>query len=86
MTMADWVAKLDAFLAFNDFEILDNAGKVSAEVAKQLAEKEFEVFRVEQDKRFISDFDEAVAKVRKVAVKEAKPTKPKKTKAAKHGT
>ena len=85
MKMADWVAKLDAFLAFNDYEILDNAGKVSAEVAKQLAEKEFEVFRVEQDKRFVSDFDEAVEKVRKLAATEgeSKSTQAKKSKVVK---
>jgi hypothetical protein len=57
MKMEDWVQKLDAFLRFNEYEILDNPGKVSHEVAKALAEGEFEKYRVVQDREFISDFD-----------------------------
>jgi hypothetical protein len=57
MTMKDWAAKLDAFLSFNDYEVLDNPGKISSEVAKQLAEKEYAKFRLEQDRTFESDFD-----------------------------
>src|SRR3990172_249820 len=52
MRMADWVAKLDAFLKFNEYEVLTNAGSVSAEVAKQLAEERFAAFRIGQDRRF----------------------------------
>ncbi len=63
MTMADWAEKLDSFLRFNEYEILDNPGKISHEVAKALAEQEFEKFRVIQDQEFISDFDEAARKV-----------------------
>lgn len=62
MYMRDWSEKLDAFLKFNEQDILKNAGKVSHEVAVALAEKEFESFRVEQDKRFESDFDRMVKK------------------------
>ncbi len=58
MTMRDWVDKLDAFLRFNEYEILDNPGRVSHEIAKQFAESEFEKFRVIQDREFVSDFDE----------------------------
>ncbi len=50
MRMADWVAKLDAFLQFNEYEVLTNAGKVSAEVAKRLAEEQYATFRVQQDR------------------------------------
>ncbi|OGG38683.1 cell filamentation protein Fic [Candidatus Jorgensenbacteria bacterium RIFCSPHIGHO2_02_FULL_45_20] len=57
MKMEDWVEKLDAFLRFNEYEILGNPGKVSHEVAKALAEKEFDKYRVVQDREFISDFD-----------------------------
>ncbi len=57
MSMAEWVEKLDAFLRFNEYEILDNPGKISHEVAKELAEKEYEKYRVIQDQEFISDFD-----------------------------
>ncbi len=62
MYMRDWSEKLDAFLKFNEQDILENAGKVSHEVAVALAEKEFESFRVEQDKCFESDFDRMVKK------------------------
>ena len=56
MRMADWVARLDAFLKFNEYEVLTNAGSVSAEVARQLAEQQFAAFRIQQDRRFESDF------------------------------
>ncbi|MFI5253159.1 MAG: virulence RhuM family protein [Bacteroidota bacterium] len=62
MKMTDWVEKLDAFLRFNEYEILDNPGKVSHEVAKELAEKEYEKYRVVQDREFISDFDRETEK------------------------
>jgi hypothetical protein len=57
MKMADWPGKLDAFLQFNEYEILQDAGKVSHQVAIQLAEEPFEKFRVEQDENLESDFD-----------------------------
>ena len=64
MKMTDWVEKLDGFLQFNEYRILMNAGQVSHEVAKRLAEQEFEKFRVIQDRDFESDFDNEVKKVR----------------------
>ncbi|MFN9303013.1 MAG: virulence RhuM family protein [Candidatus Kapaibacterium sp.] len=63
MKMADWVQKIDAFLQFNEYKILKDAGKVSHEIAKNLAEKEYEKFRVIQDKTFESDFDKEVKKI-----------------------
>ena len=57
MTMSDWAKRLDLFLMADDREILTNAGKISAEIAKEKAESEFEKFRVKQDKEFLSDFD-----------------------------
>jgi len=48
---------LDAFLQFNDAEILHDKGKVSAVIAKAFAESEFEQYRVLQDKHYVSDFD-----------------------------
>jgi len=57
MKMTDWIAKLDAFLTFNEYEILSDAGKVSHSVAKTLAEREYETFRVIQDRTFESDFE-----------------------------
>lgn len=62
MRMQDWIEKLDAFLKFNEYEILTNAGSVSAEVAKQLAEQEYAKYRVVQDQEYISDFDKEVKK------------------------
>lgn len=57
MTMADWAKKLDAFLQFNERDLLDHPGKVSAEIAKAFAESEFEKYRIVQDRLFESDFD-----------------------------
>ncbi len=57
MTMNDWIEKLNAFLQFNGKEILQNAGKVSMVVAKELAYKEYDKFRVKQDRVLVSDFD-----------------------------
>ncbi len=57
MTMEDWSTKLDAFLKFNVAEILQNKGKVTAEIAKQFAESEFEQYRLIQDSVYKSDFD-----------------------------
>ena len=61
MTMADWASKLDAFLQFNDAEILRDKGKVTAAIAKAFAESEFEQYRVIQDRLYQSDFDRLVA-------------------------
>ena len=61
MTMADWASKLDAFLQFNDAEVLQNKGKVTAAIAKAFAESEFEQYRVIQDRLYQSDFDRLVA-------------------------
>ena len=60
MTMEDWAKRLDAFLAFTEHDILQNVGKVSAEMAKAHAESEFEKYRIVQDRLFESDFDRAV--------------------------
>lgn len=63
MTMKDWLEKLDAFLKFNDYEVLKDAGKVSHDVAIALAKSEFDKFRMIQDKNFESDFDKEVRKL-----------------------
>jgi len=61
MTMKDWAEKLNAFLQFNERDILTNPGKVSKEVAKVFAESEFEKYRVVQDRLFESDFDKHIS-------------------------
>ena len=63
MTMEDWASKLDAFLQFNDAEILRDKGKVTAAIAKAFAESEFEKYRVIQDKNYQSGFDRLMAEV-----------------------
>ncbi len=60
MTMKKWVDKLDAFLQFNQEDILEDAGKVTAEIARSFAENEFEKYKPIQDKDYISDFDKEI--------------------------
>ena len=60
MTMQDWETRLNRFLAATDREVLQDAGKVTAEIAKAHAESEFEKYRVAQDRLFESDFDRLV--------------------------
>lgn len=60
--MKDWIEKLDAFLKLNEYEILEDSSKITAEVAKEIASKEFEEFRKLQDKEYSSDFDKEVKK------------------------
>ena len=60
MTMEAWANKLDGFLQFNDYSILKSAGEISHDMAKQLAEKQYQIFRELQDKLFESDFDQFI--------------------------
>jgi hypothetical protein len=62
MTMKDWVKKLDAFLRFNQREVLTHQGKISRYVALALAEKEHDKYQVIQDQLFESDFDRELKK------------------------
>ncbi len=64
MTMKDWAEKLNAFLQFNEKDILKNAGKVTQAIAKSFAENEFEKYRIVQDKLFESDFDKVIKKLK----------------------
>ena len=76
MSMADWVEKLDAFLKFNEYDVLTNAGTVSHEVAKELAEQQYESFRIVQDRSFESDFERASKRIlgqKQATAKEKKP-------------
>ncbi len=63
MTMQDWATKLDAFLQFNDAEVLQDRGKVTAAIAKAFAESEFEQYRITQDALYQSDFDKLFSDV-----------------------
>jgi hypothetical protein len=60
MTMEDWAKRLDAFLQFDERDILQDNGNVSASIAKEHAESEFEKYRIVQDRLYTSDFDKLV--------------------------
>jgi hypothetical protein len=60
MTMADWEKRLNRFIAATDRKILQDAGKVAAEIAKAHAESEFEKYRIVQDRLYESDFDKVM--------------------------
>ena len=57
MKMKDWVNKLNSFLEFNEYSVLETLGQVSKKEADKKAIDEYNVFRVRQDKEFKSDFD-----------------------------
>lgn len=63
MTMADWEQRLNRFIEATDRRVLQDAGKVSAEIAKAHAESEFEKYRIVQDRLYESDFDRSVKKL-----------------------
>ena len=65
MTMKDWAKKLDAFLQFNEKDILAGSGKISAEIAKSFAESELGKFRTIQDLSYESDFDKMTKEILK---------------------
>lgn len=62
MLMADWLAQVEKFLQFNEQQVLLNAGKISHEKALAKAHAEYEKFRVKQDRDYVSDFDETLAR------------------------
>ena len=70
VTMSEWITKLDAFLQFNERDILQNAGKVSAKIAEQLASTEFEKFKAKErqieSSQPVSDFDKFMEKTKKL--------------------
>jgi len=63
MTMQDWESRLNRFIEATDREVLQDAGKVSAEIARSFAESEFEKFRIIQDRLFESDFDRLIMQI-----------------------
>ena len=67
LTMQDWEKRLNSFIEMFDYGILQDAGKVSAEIAKLHAETEFEKYRVIQDRLFMSDFDKYMLELEKSA-------------------
>ncbi|NOY89912.1 MAG: virulence RhuM family protein [Deltaproteobacteria bacterium] len=78
LTMQDWETRLNRFIAATDREVLSDAGKVTAEIAKAHAESEFEKYRIVQDRMFESDFDRVVAETKQLQEK-TKTDKPRKS-------
>ena len=72
MTMQDWETRLNRFLAATDREVLSDAGKVTAEIAKAHAESEFEKYRIVQDRLFESDFDRVVEETKRLGEGDAR--------------
>jgi hypothetical protein len=64
MTMADWSKRLNAFLEFNEYEVLDDLGSTTSKIAKNKAAKEYEKFRVIQDTEYESDFDNTISVIK----------------------
>ena len=69
-TMEDWEKRLNGFLSLMDREVLANAGRISAELAKAHAESEWEKYRIVQDRLYTSDFDRFVQLEERAADKE----------------
>ena len=63
MTMEDWSKRLDLFLMTDDRDVLQDAGKITAEIAKDKAKREFEKYRVIQDRLFVSDYDKYLLEI-----------------------
>lgn len=65
MTMEDWAKRLDLFLMADDRDLLQDSGRITAEIAKAKAETEFEKYRIVQDQLFMSDFDKYMIELQK---------------------
>ena len=64
LTMEDWAKRLDAFLEFDDREILQDNGKITKKIADEKAFSEFEKYRIVQDRLFMSDFDKLLLNIK----------------------
>lgn len=73
MKMFDWISKLDDFLKLSEKKILLNAGTVSKELAEVKAKQEFEKFKVDEDKKYVSDFDRVAKKLLKIKKQKGSP-------------
>ena len=71
MTMEDWVKRLDLFMMADDREVLQDAGKITAEIAKAKTQTAFEKYRVVQDRLFMSDFDKYMLELEENAKKQS---------------
>jgi len=76
MYMQDWIDKLHAFLQINNKNILQDAGKVSHELAIEIAERNFDDYKRNEAKQIDNDFDEAALQVHKIVKKKSRPRAP----------
>jgi len=72
LTMQDWETRLNSFIDMFEYNLLSDAGRVSAEIAKLHAETEFEKYRIVQDKLFLSDFDKYMLEIEKTKKNDSK--------------
>ncbi|AAG06121.1 virulence RhuM family protein [Pseudomonas aeruginosa] len=77
MTMQDWETRLNRFIEATDREVLQDAGRVTAEIARAHAESEFEKYRIVQDRLFESDFDRLLKQIEPPHQLDNKPGKKK---------
>ena len=73
MKMQDWIKKLDEFLTISEKRLLHSAGTTSAEQAENKALQEYEKYRQDQDRNYVSDFDREVKKLLEIEKKRIKP-------------
>lgn len=66
MYMDDWSQRLDGFLDFNEYDILENKGNISMKEAKEIANNEYDKFRPMQDKNYRSDFDKLLENIKEI--------------------
>jgi hypothetical protein len=65
MKMNEWIEALDSFLKINRYDLLNNSGKTSHEMAIKKADIEFVKYRISQDQKFVSDFDKEMKNIKK---------------------
>lgn len=66
ISMEEWKEKLETFLKFNEYNILKDNGKIKKEIADKLALDEYKKYRVVQDQKYISDFDELILETKNI--------------------
>lgn len=70
ISMQEWKEKLEMFLNLNEYNILKDKGKIKREIADKLALDEYEKYRVVQDQKYISDFDELILETKNIESQE----------------
>ena len=66
ISMKEWKEKLEVFLKINEYNILKDNGKIKREIAEKLALDEYKKYRITQDQKYISDFDELIVETKRL--------------------